>query len=845
MDRKRPHPDGVHEGDRKRRVSPSAPVENGGGSRASSSKARARAAMMPGDEEDGEMDSLSLKVETFQKEAIYRQMREYQRQHTRSSARVSELERRKHALEAGLEGVEVCWSELLEAVRGLVGSKDLPPVEDAPSAFPSSSTSLPELSSAINRRSQSTKQLLVKFVELAEKGARASSDELRERFGAEHKQSATLRSSVKLLQSQLDLAKQEQEKTYAELVRAEKKLDRIRCESVQGVEQGGRPSPSAGPGPSNGSIDADSKSNSREASVVEQPPPQVNGNGSHLPSPQTPGPSYDPEDRALAASRLEEINRMREDRVRLETTADHLRFQAEHPAEAVVAQHVLFKSLMVQLSYFQAEAKEAKSHFDKLASEADILRDGRQEFEESAVMEARQDVDSLRGQLSKKESDLARLRGQRDDLQAELSERRASEIANFKHVDEIVGLSNSHLTRIETLHSEIRRLKAKIAASTGGSESLLDFLLSEGEGDGRGGTLSYVRSLESKLQSSESRINVLADQIAHVSADTTLSDALANESAARTALAEAQRRLESYEKVLGPDPSVGDDLARMGKKLEEKQEALRVMDLKVKENEAATDALYGEVERLSKSWEDVANQANSKVLNLKEMEEKVSKLATEKAKADNKYFAAMRTKEAVEVERKVAQRNVEKQIKVLEKLSESERNLTTQLSLQEKEATILKASIRQFKDRIMELEREAAEGKVRLESERTRSADMGKLLTTRTAIAEKERATQLNLQEELDRTKRDLERMTAKAKMVSSGVASTGKEIELQEERNKLMAILQCSTCSLRLRSHCITKCMHTFCKDCIDARVSTRQRKCPACNLGFATSDVQQIYFQ
>lgn len=63
MDRKRPHPDGVHEGDRKRRVSPSAPVENGGGSRASSSKARARAAMMPGDEEDGEMDSLSLKVE--------------------------------------------------------------------------------------------------------------------------------------------------------------------------------------------------------------------------------------------------------------------------------------------------------------------------------------------------------------------------------------------------------------------------------------------------------------------------------------------------------------------------------------------------------------------------------------------------------------------------------------------------------------------------------------------------------------------------------------------------------------------------------------------------------------
>ena len=184
-------------------------------------------------------------------------MREYQRQHTRSSARVSELERRKHALEAGLEGVEVCWSEvsfqldesfdclfsfqrfltlfsslvlssfscsklfevswepriclrsrtlLLVSSRFLVHLPSISPstfriflVLESPEfnprpltfffpAFPSSSTSLPELSSAINRRSQSTKQLLVKFVELAEKGARASGDELRERFGAEHKQ---------------------------------------------------------------------------------------------------------------------------------------------------------------------------------------------------------------------------------------------------------------------------------------------------------------------------------------------------------------------------------------------------------------------------------------------------------------------------------------------------------------------------------------------------------------------------------------------------------------------------------------------------------------------------------
>lgn len=39
-------------------------------------------------------------------------MREYKRLHARSAARVTELSRRKAALEAGLQGIEVCWSEV-------------------------------------------------------------------------------------------------------------------------------------------------------------------------------------------------------------------------------------------------------------------------------------------------------------------------------------------------------------------------------------------------------------------------------------------------------------------------------------------------------------------------------------------------------------------------------------------------------------------------------------------------------------------------------------------------------------------------------------------------------------
>jgi E3 ubiquitin-protein ligase BRE1 len=67
------------------------------------------------------------------------------------------------------------------------------------------------------------------------------------------------------------------------------------------------------------------------------------------------------------------------------------------------------------------------------------------------------------------------------------------------------------------------------------------------------------------------------------------------------------------------------------------------------------------------------------VFELKDTELKISRLQTEKAKADNKYFQAMRAKEAVDAEGKMAQRTVDKQLKLLERAQEVERSLNAQI----------------------------------------------------------------------------------------------------------------------------------------------------------------------
>ena len=51
----------------------------------------------------------------------------------------------------------------------------------------------------------------------------------------------------------------------------------------------------------------------------------------------------------------------------------------------------------------------------------------------------------------------------------------------------------------------------------------------------------------------------------------------------------------------------------------------------------------------------------------------------QRAKSENKYYSTMRDKEAVENERKNLARNFEKQAKVLERLTESEKNLSSRL----------------------------------------------------------------------------------------------------------------------------------------------------------------------
>jgi len=137
---------------------------------------------------------------------------------------------------------------------------------------------------------------------------------------------------------------------------------------------------------------------------------------------------------------------------------------------------------------------------------------------------------------------------------------------------------------------------------------------------------------------------------------------------------------------------------------------------------------------------------------------------------------------------------------------------------------------------------------------------IGSKWTEQVKLTEKYKSEVSRLEGALARKMSELERQ---GKIRST--PGSAKEAQLQGEVDKCMSLLKCSTCRLNLRTTVLTKCMHSrfsflvrfiddcltlspplaFCKQCVDARISTRQRKCPACNLAFGQGDVQQLYFQ
>lgn len=482
---------------------------------------------------------------------------------------------------------------------------------------------------------------------------------------------------------------------------------------------------------------------------------------------------------------------------------------------------------MQQLATQTARAEALQQRFEAAEQKLDQLRDNNLEFREAVLVEARTEVETLRQQMTKKDTDLARLRGQRDEYGAELAERKARDAEKARYAEEMEALCNARQERINYLSIEVKRLRGTLAARDG-AQSYLAFLKESGDIDA-----DYVKSLEERVSS-------LTAQLA------AQSNGDAEGSAVREELAEARRTLAKYERIVGPNAP--EDAAQLTERLQKEADAKTKLELQLADAEETTNSLYAELEGVTKLWEGLDQTLRTKVFELKDGELRMQRLNTEKAKADNKYFQAMRSKEAVDAECKSAQRTVEKQLKLLERAKEVEKALTAQLSQQEKGLTIAKNTSLELQTQLAAVTSEKRQIELRLQQSQAALAEAQQVAHARVTEASADKAAKSKIQDELESTQSQLMKLKEKQDALTATSAATNTsaaDLTIREEREKLLKILRCSCCEINFKQQVIVKCMHTFCKDCLDRRIASRQRKCPACGLAFAKEDCQTLYWQ
>ncbi|CAA7261702.1 unnamed protein product [Cyclocybe aegerita] len=754
------------------------------------------------DEED---QAFGERLESYRKEAIYRRMKYYSREHERSLARIRELERRKTTCEAGLAAIAACWAQLVETIRLLVKTDDIPEASirakeifDLTAHIQNESNT--ELSTALGDTVNATQALVTKFVQLG--GDRHSSilqSEVFPQCQQAQNECFVLQSEISLLRAKLEESKSQNATYHDALIAAENRWERSQSASVREVEaKGSRKDRDAGK-------DGKEEVHGKPSSPLRTPAaasPHTQSNGFHDPS---------------EVEVLNEQLRTRDAKIMdLEKEAALLRDQKtmielEHKApslEQTAQENEHYKVLQVHASYLEHSLNDKNGQITRLTEELNDVQRLRIEWEEHATMSSNQTIQELKNMLAKRDADNTRLREQRDQQHAELVERRHKDQVKFASLQEYKSLCESNMERIDILQSELSRCKAQLAANAG-DEDLMAFFLTGHFEDSK-----FYEELKSQKTRAENKAAALEQTLViFQNGHPEHGDSIFVEVESREQLKEIKSRLHEYERVFGSSATHPPDVARLVEQLRIKEAELVKLRLQERQREENEASLFSELEKLSALWESLDRQLKSKVFDLSSLEERLTKGQHEKAKSENKYYAAMREKEAIDSERKNLQRTVEKQSKVVDRLTDVEKQLRNQVGVLEKECSALRKGLDLIKERNIILEKESPELRILLESERKHVYEMSSIWNERESELRSKGAELRAKEDDFIRSRTALEKQVAqlkKERKLEASSSNRSKSNYLNTEIENAARLVTCSTCNAGPRTTIITKCMHS-----------------------------------
>jgi E3 ubiquitin-protein ligase BRE1 len=240
-------------------------------------------------------------------------------------------------------------------------------------------------------------------------------------------------------------------------------------------------------------------------------------------------------------------------------------------------------------------------------------------------------------------------------------------------------------------------------------------------------------------------------------------------------------------------------------------------------------ALIAEIESIAEAFDKLQSQNEVLLKQIAEKEETISRLTKEKLKSEFAYTQAQR--EADLVRQKAAKTEVDA-VRLADEADAKCKALRSQYDMAERTLSERNAAYESLRWKYSEYANQLIDLKARLDATSERNSEA--LIISRTKALEQAIFEKKRLSEEIAVLTKKLETYTS-----FDGAGSK----DLQEQLAIYKKLMRCNSCHLRDKNVVLTKCMHVFCKECIDTRLETRQRKCPNCGESFGSNDVRQIY--
>lgn len=280
-------------------------------------------------------------------------------------------------------------------------------------------------------------------------------------------------------------------------------------------------------------------------------------------------------------------------------------------------------------------------------------------------------------------------------------------------------------------------------------------------------------------------------------------------------------------------------------------------NLEDRQEQSSEDLLLNEMQGMEKAFKDLTEINNKKYSDLINQESIISKLKIEKTKADQKYFAAMRSKDSILVENKNLSKTITKSNELLLQLKDSEKllqqkieNLYKQLKLSQNNEKRLIDSNKSESMKIIDLNSQINKFDkkiINLKNENlTLISDVNKLKTSNHDLeAEKKILISNNsdLNEKCEKIYKKLVSFSGKADDKKGHYSNIDDEDTLVQELENFRTLVYCSLCSKNWKNMAIKTCGHVFCEGCCNERLAARMRKCPSCNYPFSSNDLLPIH--